>query len=151
MKSSDLKTFSLKIRMRLPCDLPLSFSQLTVFSFFYIFISLSSLGRITAGANSSRTSSDGWRNSGRHGISGSQKIRPQVWHLRVFLLLFFFCARRCFLFDYSLPKRSLYLGYYSLPRCFGSSVDWLCCRPLHGARVVVGVVRAEGGDGEMDS
>ena len=68
-----------------------------------------------------------------------------------FCCCFFFCVRRCFLFDYSLPKRSLYLGYYSLPRCFGSSVDWLCRRPLHGARVVVEVVRGEGGEGEMDS
>ena len=44
-----------------------------------------------------------------------------------------------------------YIWGTSLPRCFGSSVDWLCRRPLHGARVVVGVVREEGGEGEMDS
>lgn len=44
-----------------------------------------------------------------------------------------------------------YIWGTSLPRCFGSGVDWPCWRPLHGARVVVGVVRGEGGDGEMDS
>ena len=44
-----------------------------------------------------------------------------------------------------------YIWGTSLPRCFGRGVDWPCWRPLHGARVVVGVVRGEGGDGEMDS